>query len=127
MEVTVLLDKKQQRGTYSDATYLYNNGIRTLIDYEHAIAHNKVIIVDGEKVITGSFNFSKAAEEDNAENLLILEGLPDVAAGYVENFDEHRGHCKDYAPPPAPGSADADAPPAPEEPEPAEPPMFEVH
>ena len=42
------------------------------IDAQHAIAHNKVMIIDGETVITGSFNFTKAAEENNAENLLVF-------------------------------------------------------
>jgi hypothetical protein len=37
----------------------------------HGIAHNKVMIIDGKTVITGSFNFTKAAEEKNAENVLI--------------------------------------------------------
>ena len=37
-----------------------------------AINHNKVMIVDGEAVITGSFNFSKGAEENNAEDLLAI-------------------------------------------------------
>lgn len=32
-----------------------------MIDSSHAIAHNKIIIVDGRAVVTGSFNFSKAA------------------------------------------------------------------
>jgi len=32
------------------------------IDVIHAIAHNKIMIIDGETVITGSFNFTKAAE-----------------------------------------------------------------
>lgn len=39
---------------------------RTL-DSAHAIAHNKVMVIDGETVITGSFNFTKAAEESNAK------------------------------------------------------------
>ncbi len=43
-----------------------------LIDTEHALAHNKVILIDGDTVITGSFNFSRAAEERNAENLLVI-------------------------------------------------------
>ena len=34
--------------------------------------HNKVVFIDGETVITGSFNFTKAAEENNAENLLVI-------------------------------------------------------
>jgi phosphatidylserine/phosphatidylglycerophosphate/cardiolipin synthase-like enzyme len=42
------------------------------IDAQHTIAHNKVIIIDGETVITGSFNFTKAAEESIAENLFVI-------------------------------------------------------
>lgn len=37
------------------------------------IAHNKVMVIDGRTVITGSFNFTKAAEESNAENLLVID------------------------------------------------------
>jgi phosphatidylserine/phosphatidylglycerophosphate/cardiolipin synthase-like enzyme len=55
---------------YSSATFLSNVGVPTFIDTKHAIAHSKVMIIDGDTVITGSFNFSKAAEESNAENLL---------------------------------------------------------
>jgi phosphatidylserine/phosphatidylglycerophosphate/cardiolipin synthase-like enzyme len=33
------------------------------------------MIIDGETVITGSFNFTKAAEENNAENLLVIRGI----------------------------------------------------
>jgi phosphatidylserine/phosphatidylglycerophosphate/cardiolipin synthase-like enzyme len=38
------------------------------IDDRHAIAHNKIMIFERETVITGSFNFTKAAEEKNKEN-----------------------------------------------------------
>jgi phosphatidylserine/phosphatidylglycerophosphate/cardiolipin synthase-like enzyme len=44
--------------------------IPTYIDSKHTIAHNKIMIIDKATVITGSFNFTKAAEEKNAENLL---------------------------------------------------------
>jgi len=47
-------------------------GIPTKIDSAHDIAHNKIIIIDGAIVITGSFNFTKAAEDKNAENLFII-------------------------------------------------------
>ena len=43
-------------------------GIPTKIDALHAIAHNKIVIVDGAVVVTGSFNFTKQAENNNAEN-----------------------------------------------------------
>lgn len=60
---------------------------------ERAIAHNKVMIIDDRIVITGSFNFTKAAEEKNAENLLIIDS-PALAAKYVANFEAHRKHSK---------------------------------
>jgi phosphatidylserine/phosphatidylglycerophosphate/cardiolipin synthase-like enzyme len=73
VKVEVILDKSQRTQKYSSATFLYNQGIPIKIDAQHAIAHNKVMIIDGETVITGSFNFTKAAEENNAENLLVIK------------------------------------------------------
>jgi phosphatidylserine/phosphatidylglycerophosphate/cardiolipin synthase-like enzyme len=54
------------------ADVLANQGVPTKIDATHAIAHNKVMIIGGETVITGSFNFTKAAQARNCENLLII-------------------------------------------------------
>jgi phospholipase D len=55
------------------------------IDYKPAIAHNKVIIIDNGSVITGSFNFTKAAQFKNAENVLIIHDkqLADI---YKQNW-----------------------------------------
>ena len=69
------------------------------VDDNHAIAHNKVLIIDGATVITGSFNFSKVAEEDNAENLLTIRDKRKLAGAYVENFSRHLDHAKPYVPP----------------------------
>ncbi|HOF77241.1 MAG TPA: phospholipase D-like domain-containing protein [Smithellaceae bacterium] len=63
IDVRVILDKNQKKDGYSSATFLKNAGIPTFIDSAHAIAHNKVMIIDAETVITGSFNFTKAAEK----------------------------------------------------------------
>jgi phosphatidylserine/phosphatidylglycerophosphate/cardiolipin synthase-like enzyme len=60
VKVEVILDKSQRTQQYSSATFLHNQGIPVKIDAQHAIAHNKVMIIDGETVITGSFNFTKA-------------------------------------------------------------------
>jgi len=40
-----------------------STGFPTRIDAAHAIAHNKVMVIDNETEVTGSFNFTKAAEE----------------------------------------------------------------
>lgn len=71
-------------------------GIATYIDAKHAIAHNKIMIIDRECVITGSFNFTKAAEEKNAENILVIRGNPELTAKYIGNFDWHLRHSEVY-------------------------------
>jgi phosphatidylserine/phosphatidylglycerophosphate/cardiolipin synthase-like enzyme len=71
VKVEVILDKSQRTEKYSSATFMVNMGIPTKIDTQHAIAHNKIMVIDGATVITGSFNFTKNAEENNAENLLV--------------------------------------------------------
>ena len=58
------------------------------IDAQHAIAHNKVLVINGETVITGSFNFTKAAEDNNTENLLVIKDAQ-MAAKYAQTaFEE---------------------------------------
>lgn len=63
VKVEVVLDKSQRREKFSSADFVAHAGIATFIDSAHAIAHNKVIIVDRQTLITGSFNFTWAAEE----------------------------------------------------------------
>jgi phosphatidylserine/phosphatidylglycerophosphate/cardiolipin synthase-like enzyme len=70
--VNVLLDIDNRTEKYSSADFLANQRVATMIDVNYGIAHSKVIIIDGELVLTGSFNFTKAAQEKNAENLLII-------------------------------------------------------
>ena len=95
VKVEVILDKSQVSQRYSSTTFLYNQGIPVKIDAQHAIAHNKIMIIDGETVITGSFNFTKAAEENNAENLLVIHDKK-LAERYTENWKEHEGHSQVY-------------------------------
>lgn len=95
VNVQVILDKSQRTEKYSSATFIYNNGIPCLIDDQHAIAHNKVMVIDGRTVLTGSFNFTKAAEEENAENLLVIQD-EDLAARYGRNWELHRKHSEPY-------------------------------
>ena len=53
------------------------------------------MIIDGYIVLTGSFNFTKAAEENNAENLLVLND-PVLAKRYADNWLAHQGHSEPY-------------------------------
>jgi len=55
----------------------------------------KIIIIDGEIVIGGSFNYTKAAQDKNAENVEITRGKA-LAAKYTENWQEHARHSEPY-------------------------------
>ena len=96
VDTEVILDKSQRSEKYSSADFVAHADIPTFIDAAHAIAHDKVIVIDGETVITGSFNFTKAAEEHNAENLLVIHDKT-LATKYLENWEGHRGHSEPYA------------------------------
>ncbi len=85
VQVSVLLDG----GNLSDNDSIYHElqkaGIKVGIDKMPGIAHNKVIIIDEQKVITGSFNFTNAADTKNAENVLLIEDKK-IAAKYLGNW-----------------------------------------
>lgn len=95
VKVEVILDKSNKTAKYSAADFLRNMDITPLIDSQHAIAHNKIMIIDDKTVITGSFNFTKAAEEKNAENLLVISDK-DLAEKYTENWKIHAHHSEPY-------------------------------
>lgn len=96
VKVQVVLDKSQRTEKYSSADFVAHAGIPTFIDSKHAIAHNKVMVIDGRTVLTGSFNFTKAAEDNNAENLLVIEDGA-LAAQYAANWRKHADHSETYS------------------------------
>ena len=74
--------------------------VRTWADSKHAIAHNKVVVVDKTTVVTGSYNFSYSAEARNAENMLVMVNAREtdgrmVADRYVENWKTHTEHSEE--------------------------------
>jgi phosphatidylserine/phosphatidylglycerophosphate/cardiolipin synthase-like enzyme len=94
--VEVIFDKNQWSEKYSAADFTHNAGIPTYIDDAHAIAHNKIMIIDRRVILTGSFNFTRAAEERNAENLLVIKGNAPLLEKYLANFEAHKSHSTLY-------------------------------
>jgi phosphatidylserine/phosphatidylglycerophosphate/cardiolipin synthase-like enzyme len=96
--VTLILDDSDKTGNGTMIDVVAAGGDVVLIDAKHAIAHNKVMVIDTAVVLTGSFNFTAAAENSNAENLLVLRS-PALAAEYTANWHVHEAHSKNYVPP----------------------------
>jgi phosphatidylserine/phosphatidylglycerophosphate/cardiolipin synthase-like enzyme len=94
VRVEVVLDHSNEKDAYSDLHFFLEQGLAPLVDPHHAIAHNKVMVVDGKTVLTGSFNFTHQAENENAENLLVLKGHPDLVRLYRADFAAHKAHAR---------------------------------
>lgn len=92
VSIEIILDKSNRRAKASAGDNTDQAGIKTYIDSRHAIANNKVMIIDGGTLITGSFNFTEAAESKNAENLLIIRNK-ELAAIYMDNWVKHKEHA----------------------------------
>lgn len=91
VRVRVLLDQKSQSSNRYVIGILTDADIALRQDGKHAIAHNKVMVIDRTLVITGSFNFTNSAATRNAENLLVLKSA-DLAETYRLQWQNHWAH-----------------------------------
>lgn len=91
VNVRVLLDKKSQASNRYVIAVLEDAAIDVRQDGKHAIAHNKVMVIDQDVVITGSFNFTHSAATRNAENFLVMRSA-DLAEQYRVQWQSHWAH-----------------------------------
>jgi len=84
--VRVVFEKKEI-DRYSEYQRLKEARISVGNDTNSQLMHDKIMIVDSLIVLTGSFNWSKNAEENNNENLIIIRGAY-VAEIYEKEFEE---------------------------------------
>ena len=96
VEVAIIADQEQARANPAVFRELAHGGVPVLFDADHAAAHNKIIVIDSGHadcaVVTGSFNFTYAAQRRNAENALILRGNPPLCDAYFKNWRRHQLH-----------------------------------
>ena len=92
VRVQVLLDAKSDKTNRYVIDLLERAQVPLRGDGRHAIAHNKVMVIDESVVITGSFNFTNSAETRNAENFLILRSAP-LAQTYKQQWETHWAHA----------------------------------
>lgn len=85
VEVLVILDKSNDK-KFSSATLLAAFHIPVWIDEKPAIAHNKLIIIDGHLTIGGSYNYTAGAATRNAENVTFTDSKA-IADQFLANWD----------------------------------------
>ncbi|EBN9649702.1 phospholipase D family protein [Salmonella enterica] len=91
VDVKVVLDRKANTGKNNNASRAAMNllvgagiPVRTVSAYK--ILHDKVIVSDGRHTEVGSFNYSRAADRSNSENVLVVWDDPVVAQKYLNHW-----------------------------------------
>lgn len=83
----ILTDKTQAAGKSSKVLELYQYGVNIKVHSKHRIEHNKFIISDNNRVITGSYNWTNPASLKNSENCLVIWDEDDTILAYQRRFD----------------------------------------
>ena len=101
VDVKVLADKDQiHRIATSLISKIAAEGVPVFTDSEHTSAHNKVMVIDAGSpeatLITGSFNFTQAAQYRNAENVLVIRNNAPLTNLYLKNWHRHYEHSRPY-------------------------------
>ena len=99
VDVRVVVDEKRNRGSASKAAmdFVTRNGVELRTSSRFHLQHDKTIIVDGDAVATGSFNFAVSAETVNSENVVVIRGMPEVSGQYVAHWQSRWEVGKPYA------------------------------
>ena len=87
VRIRILMDKGQSKGKCSKYKFLLDNDIAVIQDRRSGYMHNKIAIIDGRILFTGSYNWSKSAEEKNEENLLEFLDEEEIIKVYQQRLD----------------------------------------
>ena len=98
VDVRVVLDQKANSGKASMAALnlLASAGIPVRTVSAYKILHDKVIVADRRNTEAGSFNFSRAADRSNSENVLVVWDDSAVARRYLQHWSSRWSQGTDW-------------------------------
>jgi phosphatidylserine/phosphatidylglycerophosphate/cardiolipin synthase-like enzyme len=85
VKVRVYLDRSQIGSTYSISRLLVQKGIKVRISTNNYIMHHKFAIIDNHLLLTGSYNWTFAANNKNEENLMVIDD-PEIIKIFQNQF-----------------------------------------
>jgi phospholipase D len=91
VDVQVIMSHDEAAANRTALAALLTAAVPTKQDAVEKIMHNKFLIVDAIHIATGSYNYSYAAEAENAENLIVFDDAA-IASQYLANFAFHWSH-----------------------------------
>lgn len=88
INIQIVADSRDNRKSkHSIAGLLTQHAIGVRLNARYAIHHHKFMVIDNESVETGSFNYTASAANRNAENVLWLKSVPELAAMYRQEWE----------------------------------------
>jgi hypothetical protein len=95
--IRLITDNDTVKNIGSDIDYLYKAGIPVKTDVSSNHMHHKFAISDQSSLLTGSYNWTRAAHQYNHENVLITHH-PDLVSSYAGEFERLWTELKTYTP-----------------------------
>ncbi|MCD6522293.1 MAG: phospholipase D family protein [Candidatus Diapherotrites archaeon] len=87
IDVRVVLEEEQAQSKCSVYQKLVAAGIPIVLDKNENYMHNKFVVIDNKKVITGSANWSKNGMYRNDENIVVID-CQEIASKYTQEMEE---------------------------------------
>jgi len=89
VKVSIVMDKSETHGAQAKIHDLLERaGAKIRLSHPHGgIMHDKYLVIDGQTVEWGSYNYTNRAEHSNFENATVLSD-PDIAEAYEQNFNK---------------------------------------
>jgi len=97
INVQGIFENRNSTASWSQLPPLHCAGASMRQDGNSYVLHHKVIIIDDDTVVTGSFNFSGNASKSNDENLVIIKNK-DIASFYIDEWQRMWDNAEDLEP-----------------------------
>ena len=99
LDVRLIADRGQtEQLQRSQVPGLARDGLPVWLDDAHLSAHDKVMLIDtglpSALLISGSYNFTRAAQYKNAENVLFIRDSEALLQAYLDNWRRHQNHAE---------------------------------
>ena len=87
IQVRIISDNFKMYDEGSDISELASEGIEVKVDVSEHHMHHKFMVVDAKRVLTGSYNWSRTAELQNAENILVVHDIS-ISGKFLVEFEK---------------------------------------
>ncbi|MDR0239740.1 MAG: phospholipase D family protein [Deltaproteobacteria bacterium] len=87
VDVKLVADRAGNSDRNTVVAFLVGQGVPVRLYGDYASMHHKFMVIDGMHLQTGSYNYSVAAGNKNADNVLVLHDMPMMVEQYTAEWE----------------------------------------